>query len=216
MMNIGEKLKQARLADNLTQEEVAGKVGVSRQTMSNWENGKSYPDIASLIILSDVYGMTLDSLLKEDNEMIKHLKESTDVTKSNKQLVASIITFMAIISAYFSIRHFVPISEATNTVFNIIIMISFVAVLAIAFVRETSLKKVVEQKTSNKTLLKLGFITLYALIYLPLVLLTPEAINTEFQIGVWEIQGVIRVMSAFIWLIPALVIYKKFKYLFAV
>lgn len=90
-MNINEKLKQARIAVNLTQEAVAEKVGVSRQTMSNWENGRSYPDIVSIITLSDVYGMTLDSLLKGDNEMIKHLKESTDVTKSNKQLAVSFL-----------------------------------------------------------------------------------------------------------------------------
>ena len=62
-MKICERLKQVRLAMGLTQEAVAEKVGVSRQTMSNWENGKSYPDIASVIILSDIYDLTLDSLL---------------------------------------------------------------------------------------------------------------------------------------------------------
>lgn len=89
MMDISMKLKKARMTKNLTQEAVAEKIGVTRQTISNWENAKSYPDIVSIIMLSDVYEMTPDSLLKGDDEMIEHLKESTNVVKSNKQLVLS-------------------------------------------------------------------------------------------------------------------------------
>ena len=78
---------------NMTQEALAEMLGVSRQTISNWENGRSYPDIASIIVLSDVYNITLDSLLKGDDEIIKHLKESTDTVKSNKRVVTSLIVF---------------------------------------------------------------------------------------------------------------------------
>ncbi|MCL2820848.1 MAG: helix-turn-helix domain-containing protein [Oscillospiraceae bacterium] len=90
-MSICEVLKQARSDAELSQEAAAEKVGVSRQTMSNWETGKSYPDIASVIALSDAYGVSLDSLMKGDTKMIKHLEESTNVTKSNKQVIATII-----------------------------------------------------------------------------------------------------------------------------
>lgn len=90
-MSIQEMLKQVRSDAELSQEEIAERIGVSRQTISNWETGKSYPDIASLIILSDIYGVSLDSLLKGDSKMIKHLEESTNVTKSNRQVIASII-----------------------------------------------------------------------------------------------------------------------------
>jgi len=90
-MSICEVLKQARAEADLSQEAAAEKVGVSRQTMSNWETGKSYPDIVSVIALSDAYGVSLDSLMKGDTKMIEHLEESTNVTKSNKQKVASII-----------------------------------------------------------------------------------------------------------------------------
>ena len=92
-MNIGEKLRQARIDANMTQEALADRLAVSRQTISNWENGRSYPDIASIIVLSDVYSMTLDSLLKGDDDIIKHLKESTDTVKSNKRVVASLMIF---------------------------------------------------------------------------------------------------------------------------
>ena len=93
-MNICEILKQSRVDAELSQEAAAEKIGVSRQTMSNWETGKSYPDIASVIAMSDVYGVSLDSLMKGDTNMIKHLEESTNVTRSNKQKAASIIALL--------------------------------------------------------------------------------------------------------------------------
>ena len=54
-MQFGDRLKQQRKIKELTQDEVAEKLNVSRQTISNWENEKSYPDIKSLISLSNIY-----------------------------------------------------------------------------------------------------------------------------------------------------------------
>jgi len=93
-MSISEILKQARSDAELSQEAAAEKIGVSRQTMSNWENGKSYPDFASVVAISNAYDVSLDSLLKGDVKMIQHLEESTNVTKSNKQKAASIIALL--------------------------------------------------------------------------------------------------------------------------
>ena len=61
-MEIGKKLKDARMKSGFTQETVAEKINVSRQTISNWENEKSYPDIISVIALSDLYSISLDDL----------------------------------------------------------------------------------------------------------------------------------------------------------
>ena len=63
-MEIGKKLKDARTKSGFTQETVAEKINVSRQTISNWENEKSYPDIISVIELSSLYSISLDDLLK--------------------------------------------------------------------------------------------------------------------------------------------------------
>ena len=57
--DIGSKIKAARLDKKLTQEQVAEILGVSRQTISNWENEKSYPDIISVIKMSDCYEVSL-------------------------------------------------------------------------------------------------------------------------------------------------------------
>ncbi|MBY0754121.1 helix-turn-helix domain-containing protein [Clostridium sardiniense] len=89
-MEVGSKLKNARIGSGFTQEKVAEKIQVSRQTISNWENEKSYPDIISVIKLSDLYSISLDELLKGDSNMIKHLEESTNVVTSNKKLIIAI------------------------------------------------------------------------------------------------------------------------------
>ena len=90
-MDIGSKLKSARAAAQRTQEEVAEALGVSRQTISNWETGKTYPDIVSVIKISDLYQISLDYLLREKGEppvsdYIHYLEESTNTVKSKAKL----------------------------------------------------------------------------------------------------------------------------------
>ncbi|MFV0551154.1 MAG: helix-turn-helix transcriptional regulator [Anaerorhabdus sp.] len=89
-MEIGKMLKGARVNSGLTQEDVADKIRVTRQTMSNWENEKCYPDIINVIELSNLYGVSLDELLKGDEKMIQHLEQSTDTVNSNKKLIGAI------------------------------------------------------------------------------------------------------------------------------
>lgn len=62
-MDIGRKIKEARLKAKLTQEQVTEVLGVSRQTISNWENEKTFPDIVSVVKMSDLYAVSLDHLL---------------------------------------------------------------------------------------------------------------------------------------------------------
>lgn len=89
-MEIGKKLKNARMLAGLTQERVAEEILVSRQTVSNWENEKTFPDIVCVIKLSDLYNISLDHLLKGDATMMKHLEESTNVVSSNRKLLLAI------------------------------------------------------------------------------------------------------------------------------
>lgn len=85
-MTIGEKLKTARGEAKVTQEQAAERLGVSRQTVSNWENDRSYPDIMDTLALAELYGLTLDELLREDKKMLEHLEESTNIVKSRRTL----------------------------------------------------------------------------------------------------------------------------------
>lgn len=107
-MEIGQKLKDARIHSGLTQEVVAEKINVSRQTISNWENEKSYPDIISVIELSSLYCISLDDLLKGDSKMIEHLEESTNVVKSNKKLIGAISLNIVVVILLITLNMFLP------------------------------------------------------------------------------------------------------------
>lgn len=89
-MLFGERLQQSRNNLNLTQQDIANEMHVSRQTISSWERGNSYPDINSLVNLSDYYQVSLDVLLKEDTGMKEYL-EKKEVTKSLKPIFRSLI-----------------------------------------------------------------------------------------------------------------------------
>ena len=64
-MDIGGKIKKSRTDAKITQEQTAQALGISRQTISNWENERSYPDIVSVLKMSDLYSVSLDYLLKD-------------------------------------------------------------------------------------------------------------------------------------------------------
>lgn len=86
-MEISERLKEARQNTGLTQEQVAEKIMVSRVTVSHWENGKSLPDIVSLISLSDLYCISLDELVKGDSKMTEKIRKDAKDASNNKGLI---------------------------------------------------------------------------------------------------------------------------------
>lgn len=86
-MMIAEKIKNARIQKGYTQEQVAEKLLVSRQTVSNWENGKSLPDIISIIRMSDLYELSLDELIKGDKALLKKMDKDVRAVKAEKQIM---------------------------------------------------------------------------------------------------------------------------------
>lgn len=75
-LNLGEKLQLLRNNNRLSQEELGEKLGVSRQAISKWESGQSTPDLKKLIAISQLYNITIDSLVKDEYEF--------DIFKSNE------------------------------------------------------------------------------------------------------------------------------------
>ena len=100
-MEISERLKQARTVSGMTQEQVAENIMVSRVTLSHWENGKTLPDIASLISLSDLYQISLDELLKGDPKMTEKVKKDAKDLKSNKRLILITAIFCMVVMAVY-------------------------------------------------------------------------------------------------------------------
>ncbi|MBR0417234.1 MAG: helix-turn-helix domain-containing protein [Firmicutes bacterium] len=78
-MELGKKIAEIREKHAITQTDLAKICNVTRQTISNWENGKSYPDLETIVLLSDTFDVSLDELLKGDRKMVKKF------TKEQKQ-----------------------------------------------------------------------------------------------------------------------------------
>ena len=83
-MNLGKRLVEIRKEKNMSQEEFAELFNVTRQTVSNWENLKSYPDIETLIRISNTFNISLDVLLKEDKRLIKDINYKIHKQKDDK------------------------------------------------------------------------------------------------------------------------------------
>lgn len=80
-MELGKQIRMYRQEAQLSQEELADRVYVSRQTISNWENDKSYPDVNSLVLLSEVFHISLDKLIKGDIDVMKEAIKKEEVEK---------------------------------------------------------------------------------------------------------------------------------------
>ncbi len=83
-MEIGAQIKKYRDAQGLSQEALAEKIFVTRQTVSNWETGKSYPDVHSLMLLGGVFDVSLDQLVKGDIEIMKKEIDKAEVAEFNR------------------------------------------------------------------------------------------------------------------------------------
>ena len=83
-MELGKQIKMHRQEAHLSQEELANRVYVSRQTISNWENDKSYPDVNSLVLLSEIFQISLDKLIKGDIEIMKEVIKKEEIEKMNR------------------------------------------------------------------------------------------------------------------------------------
>lgn len=80
-MSIAEILRIRRKAQGWTQADLAEAVGVSVKTVSNWENDRTVPDIQSLIRLSHLYGLSLDNLLTEGSDLVKHMQDNETLVR---------------------------------------------------------------------------------------------------------------------------------------
>ena len=99
-MELGKQIKKHRVTAQLSQEELAERIYVSRQTISNWENDKSYPDVNSLVLLSETFQVSLDKLIKGDIDIMKDVIQREEVEKMKRYgAVYAILLTAVVISA---------------------------------------------------------------------------------------------------------------------
>ncbi|KLI77048.1 MULTISPECIES: helix-turn-helix domain-containing protein [Lacticaseibacillus] len=83
-MQLSDKLKLARQQQHLTQTQVAEQLHVSAKTISSWENARSFPDVGTLVSISDFYNISLDQLLREDFTMMEHYETISKQAQRDK------------------------------------------------------------------------------------------------------------------------------------
>jgi len=113
-MELGNQIKKYRQEAQLSKEELANRVYVSRQTISNWENDKSYPDVNSLVLLGEIFQISLDKLIKGDVEIMKEVIKKEDVAKMNRYgamyaglLILSMVSFF-VFTEWIGLWGFIP------------------------------------------------------------------------------------------------------------
>lgn len=94
-MQLGQMIAKIRKEQGMTQETFAKKFDVTRQTVSNWENEKSYPDLHTLIKISDEFNLSLDVLLKGDTTMVKDIDKKIKKHSLYKGVIV-VLVFMVV------------------------------------------------------------------------------------------------------------------------
>lgn len=95
-MKLGQTIIAIRKEREMTQEEFARIFHVTRQTVSNWEKEKNYPDLETLVLISEEFNISLDVMLKEDKQMVKKLNTDIKFSKNFKRNVLRVLTGVVI------------------------------------------------------------------------------------------------------------------------
>ena len=96
-MSIGSQIKSRRKELKISQEDLAKKIGVSRSAVSNWEIERNYPDLQIIVSLSEVLGLSLDALLKEDSAVVGKITEDTVKRKRFSKWIIALIVILAMV-----------------------------------------------------------------------------------------------------------------------
>lgn len=89
-MELANNLKYYREKAGFTQEQVANELRITRQSISRWENGKSYPDLDNLVLISELYQVSIDHLIKENEELFKKIDQNAQEIQDKKQKLREI------------------------------------------------------------------------------------------------------------------------------
>lgn len=134
-MELSGQIKKHRDGLGLSQEELAEKIFVTRQSVSNWETGKTYPDLQSLLRLSELFGLSLDELIKGDIEIMKETIDREEIQKMNHwgNLLAVLFLAMVILP--------VPLLKTLDTLGFLLVMGPLFTVAMAVALRVEKLKK---------------------------------------------------------------------------
>lgn len=128
-MQISQTLKAKRKEQSLTQTQVAEKIFVSQKSVSNWETGKTYPDIDSLIRLAKLYDLSLDNLLLEGSDMVKNIKEKVELKSLEKIIKVATLTSVCVIAILVSQKWLGGLSLLVTLLLTLIALSNMITIL---------------------------------------------------------------------------------------
>lgn len=116
-MNFNEKIKEIRKNQNLTQDQFAEKIFVSRNAVAKWESNRGYPDIQNLITISDIFGISLDDLMKNDKKLKKKIISDSASKKWHILVIVYLIAIIIYIGYFYFTQKILMIGFLVATLF---------------------------------------------------------------------------------------------------
>ena len=155
-MQIGNQIKKYRQKLNLSQEELADKIFVTRQTISNWENDKNYPDIKSISLLCNLFDVSLDQFIEGDIEEMKKIISEKEMKDFNSISIVFTIEMLTMLVSAYPLLKFLNIAGVI--IWAIIFIITMITAIKIEKIKKEydirTYKEIVaftEGKTLSKT-----------------------------------------------------------------
>ena len=189
-MKINEKIYSLRKKNNLSQEELADKLNVSRQTVSKWELGDSCPDFDKIVPLCELFGITTDELLTDKKIEENNSDEKPDVKKALFICLAIFLYFVAVVSIIFGEEYLHLNDGVLVSIFLIICGIATAIIIFTCMTRPS--KKVKKEETENKNPVLKGIISVVTLVATGVYLLV------SFLTMAWHITWIIWIIYAIV------------------
>lgn len=192
-MSLGERLTSLRKKLNLSQEEVAEKLGVTRQTVSKWETDQSTPDFDKIVPICELYSISTNELIKGEVEDVK----SIDIVDNNKRTKGIMLGVFLYFVAVISIMITIPVLTI-NPVIGVSIFLGICAI-ATCIIIYTCITYKKEKKEKEDTLYK-QIDNIIAIIFLIIYLLI------SFITMAWHITWIIWIIYALVTSIVKLIL----------
>lgn len=186
-MNLADRIQYLRKSKGISQEELANKVGVSRQAVSKWESEQSIPDLEKIIIMSDFFGVTTDYILKG-------VEPTADKEQKNKELASEMLSILS--TAFVAIGLFCAFAgwyaEQTPEVVWGSMIIQVVGIVGYFMARILS---------KAKTLFYVTWLNIIGVAFMPLSMVTGYILGSVFKLEGWIAPYPIGIFHTFVFVL---------------
>lgn len=176
-MKLADKILNFRKTKGMSQEDLAGKLSVSRQAISRWEMGTAQPDASNVLQLSKLFGVTTDYLLNDDYESdydVPVVKETENAAKAeaNRKLAFIVLTGLNVMILIYQLIACVVLQNAVFSLAGTMLSIAVVVGFELGYRKNTS-----ESESAKKYHFKFYIVALWLAAYFPVRLLLDVAMS---------------------------------------